>query len=343
MNYSIDFGTRILTIPVASWIGVAVAFVAVRVIFKFMIPRSLFGTETSIETRKLLRRAAVFLCMSSVATVLLDETQMTPGNLQFHQRVFSFLGVLGAMYLFLGLWGIVAGRIAHKKSGYGDRTEKLLVPVASNLVHFLVVCAAILASLGVFGVNVSALIAGLGIGGLVVALAAKDSVENVFGSMTILFDMPFALGDWVKIDKIDGVVEEINLRSTRIRTFDDTLITLPNSNLIKASVENYGARRQRRLKFTVRVGHGTPIDKVRSFMAAVDLMLQNEEKVDATKITVKANDYEDAGMGVLIQCFFEVNSAADEAVVKSAVLLGVEELRQKFELDAPAVDPAPVV
>src|SRR5205085_10627722 len=97
----------------------------------------------------------------------------------------------------------------------------------------------------------------------------KDSVENVFGSLTILFDMPFALGDWVKIDKYEGIVEEINLRSTRIRTFEDSVITLPNSNLIKAAVENYGARRYRRQRFQIRVSYANRAENLDRFIASV--------------------------------------------------------------------------
>src|SRR5213075_891075 len=138
--------------------------------------------------------------------------------------------------------------LIHRSESVDKRTERLLVPVTRKFVAVIILIGGLLVEAWVLfgGQHGAEAIAGLGIGGLAVALAAKDSVENVFGSLTILFDMPFALGDWVKIDKVEGVVEEINLRSTRIRTFEDSLITLPNSNLIKASVENFGARRFRR-------------------------------------------------------------------------------------------------
>ena len=180
-----------------------------------------------------------------------------------------------------------------------------------------------------FKVNVAAVIASLGIGGIVVALAAKDSVENIFGSLTIMFDMPFQMGDWVKVDKIEGVVEEINLRSTRIRTFEDTIINLPNANLIRAAVENVSARRYRRQKFNLRVSYDAPVEAVNALCSDIREYLVTMDGVQDDKIIVDLSEMDDVAMTVLVQCHFEVASQAEELELRHKLFSEIIRLRQK--------------
>ena len=107
------------------------------------------------------------------------------------------------------------------------------------------------------GYSVSGLLASLGIGGLAVALAAKDTLSNVFGSLMLILDRPFKLGDWIKAGDMEGTVEEIGFRSTRIRTFAKTLITVPNSIIANLPLDNFSRMPKRRIKLTVGVTYAT--------------------------------------------------------------------------------------
>jgi small-conductance mechanosensitive channel len=113
------------------------------------------------------------------------------------------------------------------------------------------------------------LLAGLGIGGIAFALAAKDTVENLFGSVTVLVDRPFQVGDWVVIGDQEGTVEEIGFRSMRLRTFYNSRITIPNSLLVKSAVDNLGARRYRRVKCMIGVQYDTPPDRIEAFCEGI--------------------------------------------------------------------------
>lgn len=341
------FDFEFLKVPGWQWLGLALMIVGMRLVYevlkeltrRFLNHRDkLAGSPITEFTNKALRRSIGVVSSAAFGGLIYPFLEMPARAEQLAGGILKSLALGGGIFLVVALWDAVCDTIQSRTAGLNDRAERLLVPVTRRMVRIGIFCGGALAVLGVFGVNVAALIAGLGIGGLVVALAAKDSVENLFGSLTILFDMPFALGDWVKIDKIEGVVEEINMRSTKIRTFDDSLITLPNSNLIKASVENYGARRMRRQRFFVKFVHAMPVDSIESFCTELKSYIETIDGVDLSRITVEANEYEELNICVLVQCYVEAPSAAEEFKKRNGLMLEVQSLRQKYNLiTAPAV------
>ena len=122
---------------------------------------------------------------------------------------------------------------------------------------------------GLAGVNLSGLIAGLGITGLALALAAKDTVANIFGAISILIDQPFNVGDWIIVDGVEGEVVTIALRTTLIRTSADTLVTVPNSNITNSSVENFSQRRFRRIKPSYEFEASSDQESIKSFCSSL--------------------------------------------------------------------------
>ena len=153
-----------------------------------------------------------------------------------------------------------------------DRTDtKLddqLVPLVQRALKVTVVLIGIVFVLQNLNVDVASLLAGLGIGGLAFALAAKDTVSNLFGSITIFLDKPFAIGDWVSVAGVEGVVEEVGFRSTRVRTFYNSLVSIPNSKFTDAVVDNFGLRQYRRCSIKLGVAYDTSPSKWRLFATA---------------------------------------------------------------------------
>ena len=135
---------------------------------------------------------------------------------------------------------------AKKNNGFLDGQ---LVPLIIKSLRILVVTLGILFILQNFGYNVTSLLAGLGLGGLAFALAAQNTVSNLFGSITIFSDKPFQLGDWISVGDIEGTVEELGFRTTRVRRFDQALVTVPNSQFINTGIINYSAMKKRRIEF----------------------------------------------------------------------------------------------
>ena len=159
-----------------------------------------------------------------------------------------------------------------------------------------------------WGINVSAFIASLGIGGLAFALAAKDTAANLFGGLTILADQSLKMGDWVKVGSVEGTVEDIGLRTTKIRTFEKSLIVMPNQTIANSPIENFSRRGQRRIKLRIGVTYSTPRETLQKIVKDITLMLQNHPQIaqDQT-LLVRFDEFGDSALGIFIYTF--VNSA----------------------------------
>ncbi len=327
-------------VEVWQWIGLALLIVISRIsifVGNKLASRALrmrnkyLPGEVSNETLVATRRAC-----GLIAGVLVCYPLTGPLNLPRKldhgvDFVLEGMTIFAFSMLAYALWDAICDSLADRAAEVSDRAERLLLPMTRKFVRFTIVSIGIFVAMSIlFKVNVAAVIASLGIGGIVVALAAKDSVENIFGSLTILFDMPFQMGDWVKVDKIEGVVEEINLRSTRIRTFEDTVINLPNANLIRAAVENVSSRRYRRQKFNVRVSYDAPVEAINNLCHDIRSFLLTMDGVQDDKVIVDLAEMDDIAMTVLVQCHFEVSSQADELEMRHKLFSEIIRLRQKY-------------
>lgn len=237
------------------------------------------------------------------------------------KSVVSLAGVALGVALADALINATSGRA----TGLGRRADSIFFPILRNFARFLMVTVVLFMFLASLDVNVTGILAGLGIGGLVLALAAKDSVENLFGSVTILFDMPFGIGDWVKIGDVNGVVEEINLRSTRIRTFSDSVITLPNSNLTKAAVENFGARRRRRVDMPFAVGHANALDDVKAFCDDVRRFMESHERIAADSAYAYVTAVGDTAVTVTVQGYILTADYREELEVRQDLVTAIKD------------------
>lgn len=299
------------------------------------------GLEFSQSSKRGTRKAVALLVAAGIWIVGLPTLELPPHPLKSVETIVQLVATVAAIWLLASLWDGGCDLLLHRAQTMDQRTERLLVPVTRKFVTAMILIGGSLAVLAVLGVNVLGIIAGLGIGGLAVALAAKDSVENLFGSLTILFDMPFALGDWVKIDKVEGIVEQINLRSTKIRTFEDSVITLPNSNLIKASVENFGARRYRRQKFMLKFAHGAAPERVEEFCVRLKEAIQSQAGIVGEKTIVELNEVTEGWIGVLVIGFLDVAAALDELKVRSRLMAEALRIAQGLGLTMAATPTYP--
>lgn len=152
----------------------------------------------------------------------------------------------------------------------------------------------------VLGVNLNGLITGFGIGGVIVTLAAQDTAKNLFGGLIIFMDKPFVVGDWIQMDTFEGTVEDITFRSTRVRTFENALLNIPNSIISNASIINWSKMEKRRYRMNLCIELDTPLDKLEKFKTKVQDMLQVREAIYDESITVKFDEITENGLNVLI-------------------------------------------
>lgn len=189
-------------------------------------------------------------------------------------RIFLFLIIVSVFWIVLRIIDFISHVFIFKASATESKTETQLIPFLKELFKALIVSVAFFTLMGfVFEVNVLTLITGLGIGGIAIALAAKESLENLLGSFTIFLDKPFVVGDLVKVDNVEGVIERVGFRSTWIRTVDKTMVTIPNKGMIDGVLENMSLRNIRRVKFTVGVTYETPKDQVEKIVETIKAFL----------------------------------------------------------------------
>ena len=227
---------------------------------------------------------------------------------------------------------LLAEIIVSKSGKFSGSTRQILIPLCRSIAKFVMFFSGLVLIAKLYGIDLTSVLAGLGIGGIAIALAAKDTVENLFGSITVLFDKPFNVGDAISIEGVSGVVENIGLRSTRLRTPENSLLTIPNSKLISVVVDNLGARRYIRTRLSLGVTYETPLEKLEQFCAGIKKLLANDESV-RSDFLVYFNQFADSSLNILVQAYFNTSSYSDHLakqekfffnIIKLANYLGVE-------------------
>ncbi|MDH3999255.1 MAG: mechanosensitive ion channel family protein, partial [Desulfuromonadales bacterium] len=155
-----------------------------------------------------------------------------------------------------------------------------LAPLLRKSLRIFIVIIAGLMVIQNFGYPITGVIASLGIGGLAFALAAKDTVSNIFGSLMIIFDRPFQIGDWIQAGDLEGTVEEVGFRSTKIRTFAKTLIAVPNNIIANTAINNYSRMPKRRIRTTVGIGYDATPAQMREVVTRIRAMLKSHPAID---------------------------------------------------------------
>jgi MscS family membrane protein len=202
---------------------------------------------------------------SNLVHLVFQKTATVGGILAFFWFVYQFVHVMDA-----------------RLSQWADSTEStiddILVPLFGKTLRiFIVILAGIIVIQNLTGVEIGPLLASLGIGGLAVALAAKDSIANFFGTLTILFDKPFQVGERIVIDNYDGVVEDVGFRSTRIRLLTGHLVTIPNEKVVNSGLENIGKRPNIRWLNNIGITYDTPPEKIERAVAIIREIIADHE------------------------------------------------------------------
>ena len=208
-----------------------------------------------------------------------------------------------------------------------------LVPFAVKSLKVFVVIFGCLIAIQNFGINVMSILAGLGLGGLALALAAQDTAANLFGSITILMDRPLKIGDWIKVTDVEGTVEEVGFRSTRIRTPYGSLVTIPNATMAKEKIDNMGTRNTRRIRHNIGVTYDTPPQVMQAFMKSISDLLHTIPEVDKDTITVSFNAMNDFNLQILVNFFINIKEFKQEFEIQQSVLFQIMELAKRHKID----------
>jgi len=199
-----------------------------------------------------------------------------------------------------------------------------------TLVRGIILFVGLGAILQLWGINVAGLLAGLGIGGLALALAAKDTAANLFGSIALLLDKSIRIGEWIKIDGVEGVVEDIGMRTTKIRTFEKSLITLPNQVIANTYIENFSRRQIRRIKMYIGLTYDTSSEQIENIVSDIKEMLKNHEGISQESTTlIHFTTFNDSSLDILIYTFTNTSSWKKYMSIKEDVNIKIMKIVEK--------------
>ena len=297
---------------------------------RLAIARVVTRTKVAWDRALLARLGAPLTLLWAVAGVALAVPRLA-----LYPPAQAFIDALVRAGSFMALvWLLARGveiggaRILELPNARNNPAARSLVPLGTKSLKVILVIFAVLAALSELGVAVGSMVAGLGIGGVAIALAAQKTVENLFGSLSIGVDQPFRVGDFVTVDTISGTVESIGLRSTRIRTPDRTLVTLPNGKLADMRVESFAGRDRIKLSTVLGLDRTTTAAQVRAVVDGARAFLKAHPKI-WPDVNVAMARIGDSSFDVEVLVWFQTTSWDDFLRIREEVLLGLLEVVEK--------------
>ena len=228
------------------------------------------------------------------------------------------LVAIGSMYL---------SKIAQSTN---STLDDQLVPLIRKTLKTFVIIIGTLFILDSLKVPILPLLTGLSIGGLAFALAAQDTIKNFFGSVMIFIDKPFQVGDWITSNEVDGTVEEVGFRSSRIRTFRNSLIYVPNSKLADNTIDNHGLRKYRRFYTQIAITYDTPPEMIEIFVKGLRAIVEDHPDTWKENYHVYFNDMASSSLNIMFYIFFNVPTWGEELKCRHEILMSIVKLGKEL-------------
>lgn len=301
--------TSIQIIDIIIAIGIIVFFRILSGTFSYMIIR-IFKIKS--KTAKEIKESAFFKPLKAFFIILGIYLAIVflRAPLQINSQVMDIVTkafkIISVLEIAVGLANSFTSKtiLGRKlKKSLSSKMDDTVFEFVLKITRVLIYVIAIFLVLAILEINLTGLIAGLGLGGVIVTLAAQDTAKNLFGGLVIFIDKPFVVGDWIEMDAYEGTIEDITFRTTRIRTFENALVNIPNAIIADASVTNWSKMEKRRYKTNLCVELNTPLEKLQLLKTRIENMLQERESVYDDSIIVKFDQITDNGMNILIYTY----------------------------------------
>jgi len=263
---------------------------------------------------------ALFVCYLVLPWLALTQPAHT-----FVHALMHGIFLVGFFWLLSRSVGVGVELMALSSWAQRNGLSRSLVPLLARVCHVALFAIALIALLSQLGYPVASLIAGLGVGGLAVALGAQKTLENLFGAFAIGADQPFREGDTVTVDNFTGTVESIGLRSTKFRTVDRSLITIPNGKLADMRIESLTARDRLRFACVLSLAYGTTADQVRKVRDGVERALRAEERLRTDAITTRLLQFGASSIDLEVSAAVNTVDGAEFGRVRERLLLAFME------------------
>ncbi len=330
-----------LTVRVWQWIGLLVAIfigLTMRAVaggLMYLIQRLSSRTRSDWDEKMVeaLKSPVGLLAATAIWFFALRILRLKDVALNVMNVILQILLAVGLIWLFYRLANVFGDYLRCRADRTPSKLDDQLVKLISNSLKTFIVIFGVLVCAQNLGIEVFSLLAGLGIGGLAVALAAKDTLANFFGSITIMLDRPFQVGHWIVIGDYEGTVEDIGFRTTKIRTFYNSVISVPNSFIATSGVDNMGMREYRRVLTTIDVTYDTPAEKMEAFLEGIKNIIKANPNTRKDYFHVVFNDFGDSGLKIMLYFFVKVPDWSTELVERQNVFLEITRLADELGVE----------
>ena len=247
----------------------------------------------------------------------------------------SLIGLtVGAVWAAFNLVNVFSLYFEKKAQATASKFDDVLIPLLRSCCKVLVFSIGVVLVGHSLSIDVKSIIAGLGIGGIALALAAKDTLSNLFGSLMVILDRPFEIGDWVTLENgVEGTVLRVGLRSTRIKTFYDSEVAIPNNQLGNMHIDNYGRRKYRRFSTKIGIQYDTPPEKIEAFCEGIRKLILEHPHGRKDYFHVYLNELDSSSLNILVYMFWRVDDWSQELTERHRLLVDILRLGKAMEVE----------
>ena len=320
-NYLWFFGIILLSIVFKRFISNKVSGLILKLFKRFISSKNEVSTLLNLLVKPI--ESLILVVAVYIAFNTLDYSGITEDTVRFKSitnLIFNLVIVIIFTWIVLKVIDFLVLILEKQAEATESKVDDQIILFAKEAARLTVYIISFLIILGaVFNINIGSLIAGLGIGGLAIALAAQDTLENLIASFIIFFDKPFHIGELITAGGVTGVVEKIGFRSTRIRTLEKSFVTVPNKMLISSELDNLSLRTFRRAKFDIGLTYGTSEATIKNIVKEIQDYIDKHEKTNQDGL-VKFDSYGDFSLNVMVLFYVETQEWVEYLNVKQDIM-----------------------
>ncbi len=234
-------------------------------------------------------------------------------------KAFQIVSVLAFAKALASSFTTKSSLIKKIRKSWKNDVEDSMLEFALKVTRVIIYIVAIFIVFAILQINLSGLVAGLGIGGIIVTLAAQDTAKNIFGGVVLFIDKPFNVGDWIQTPNYEGTVEDMTFRTTRIRNFENSVVNIPNSTIADSAIINWSKMEKRRYKFSLSFPLDTTAEQMEMISNKIREMLMNEPQVIDDDIIISFENITDNGLSLLVYMFVVPTGYNDYIMLKDKI------------------------
>jgi len=335
LNYFLKSGNQKF-LGLSVWQYIAILFLIIlvwglhEILSRLLSPIVNRLAKISVSTERLdtslvlkIARLISLLLLIQVVKILIPVLQLPVFTTELVHLAINIILTVLLVYLALRILDLLMGFAARYAQSTEHKLDEQLLPIVKRMLSILFILGGIIQILRLLDVNVTALIAGLSIGGLALALAAQDTVKNLIGSAMIFIDHPFQIGDYIEGSGFAGTVMEVGFRTTRIRTGDTSIISVPNGTIANIAVTNKGMRVFRLFALKIGIKYDTPPDLIEKYIEGLRQILHHHPDTNEEGQYVHLSEMGDSALKIMFRTFLKVPGYGEELQAKEEILMGI--------------------